>query len=128
MKGERDGENVTDVALELLRTRDPGKTVLLLGHYSDPHAPYDFHKEFNPEGKRPSSLDMAQRIRLKYDSEVAYTDYHVGRFLDHLPGENTIVLFTADHGESLYENDYLGHGRRIYQTNLHVPLIIEDLA
>ncbi len=124
MKGERDGENVTDVALELLRDRDPSKPFFFWIHYSDPHAPYDYHKEFNPEGKRPSLLDAVGRIRLKYDSEVAFTDSQIGRLLAQASLDNTIVLFTADHGESLYENSYLGHGRRIYQTNLHVPLIL----
>ncbi len=124
IKGERDGENVTDVALEILGQRDRNKPFFFWVHYSDPHAPYDFHKGFNPRGKRPLSLALHERVRAKYDSEVAFTDFHIGRFLKELPRENTIILFVADHGESLYEHDYLGHGRRIYQTMLHVPLII----
>ena len=41
-----------------------------------------------------------------------------------LPTENTFIIFLADHGESIREHDYLGHGRRIYQTGLHVPWAI----
>jgi arylsulfatase A-like enzyme len=124
IKGERDGENVTDVALEILRQRDPNKPFFFWVHYSDPHAPYEFHKQFNPRGRRPLPIITRDRVRAKYDSEVAYTDFHVGRLLKELPRDNTIILFVADHGESLYEHNYLGHGRRIYQTMLRVPFII----
>ena len=48
----------------------------------------------------------------------------IARVLDALPKENAFVVFVADHGESLYEHDILGHGRRVYQTDLHIPLII----
>jgi arylsulfatase A-like enzyme len=41
-----------------------------------------------------------------------------------LPKETTAILFVGDHGESLYEHDYLGHGRRVYQTGMHIPLIV----
>ncbi|MDX9975592.1 MAG: sulfatase-like hydrolase/transferase, partial [FCB group bacterium] len=60
----------------------------------------------------------------RYDSEVAYADHYIGKLLDALPKENAFVIFCADHGESLYEHDYVGHGRRIYQTCMHVPLIL----
>jgi arylsulfatase A-like enzyme len=124
MSGERDAQDVTDTALEVLKTRDPDQPFFFWVHYSDPHAPYKFHKAFNPWGRRPLPLNMHERVRAKYASEVAYTDYHIARFLRELPRDNTVVAFVADHGESLYEHNYLGHGRRIYRTNLHVPLII----
>ena len=123
MKGERDAKNVTDTVLELLNTRDANKPFFLWAHYSDPHAPYQFHKGFNPHGSR-LNLDSHERVRAKYDSEVAYADHHIGRLLDALPKENTVIVFVADHGESLYEHNYLGHGRRIYHDNLHIPLIV----
>jgi len=123
IKGERDGENVTDVALEILKARDKSKPFFFWVHYSDPHAPYGFHKGFNPRGRWPLSDDQHERVRAKYDSEIAYTDSQIARFLKDLPPD-TIVVFVADHGESLYEHDYLGHGRRIYQTMLHIPLIV----
>ncbi len=123
MLGERNAEHVTDASVKMLEQRDPAKPFFLWIHYSDPHAPYQLHKEFNVVGPL-DGLDSHERVRAKYASEVAFTDYHIGRFLAALPKENTFVLFVADHGESLYEHDYLGHGRRIYQTNLHVPLIL----
>jgi choline-sulfatase len=129
MKAERDGDDVTRLALELLANRDPAKPFFGWIHYSDPHAPYKMHKKFNPSGKRAWGLGNVEKVRTKYDSEVAFTDSELQKVLDVLP-ENTQVLIVGDHGESLYEHDYLGHGRRIHQTNMHIPLIIraEGLA
>ncbi|NIA16022.1 MAG: sulfatase-like hydrolase/transferase [Nitrospiraceae bacterium] len=124
MKGERYADKVTEVALEIIEDRDQDRPFFYWIHYSDPHAPYRFHKKFNPAGRKLWRVTGHDRVTVKYDSEIAFTDHHIGRLLDALPRENTVILFVADHGESLYEHNYLGHGRRIYQTNQHVPLII----
>lgn len=124
IKPERGAREVTDIALELIAGRDPDRPLFAWIHYSDPHAPYNFHRDYNPSGKRPRKLDNIDSIRARYDSEVAYTDHHIGRLLEALPKETTAILFTGDHGESLYEHDYLGHGRRIYQAGLHIPLMV----
>jgi len=41
-----------------------------------------------------------------------------------MPRANTVILFVADHGESLFEHGYLGHGRKLYQPGLHIPLLL----
>lgn len=123
IKPERGGENVTDTALALLAERAVDKPFFFWVHYSDPHAPYNYHRDFNRTGKQLWRLNLSDRIRVKYDTEVSYMDGQIARLFEAVP-EDTIVLFVADHGESLYEHNYLGHGRRIYQTNLHVPLFI----
>lgn len=123
IKPERSGGEVTRLALEYLEKRDPSKPFFAWFHYSDPHAPYVNHKDFNVWGKRLAQLDKVQKVRAKYDSEIAFTDAEVAKVLAALP-ENTAVVFVADHGESLYEHDYLGHGRRIYQNNMHIPFIV----
>jgi arylsulfatase A-like enzyme len=33
-----------------------------------------------------------------------------------------VVVFTADHGESLGEHNYWGHGRYLYEPSLRIPL------
>lgn len=124
MIGERFGDDVTEASLKLIKERDPNKPMFAWFHYSDPHAPYKFHDEFNPVGKALWKLDEVAAARARYDSEVAYTDAEIGKLFAVLPKENAIVLFVADHGESLHEHDYLGHGRRVYQDNIHVPLIL----
>lgn len=123
MKAERDGDEVTRLALEYLAERPGDRPFFAWIHYSDPHAPYKLHADFRPAGKRAWHLGAEEKVRVKYDSEVAFTDHEIGTLLKALP-ENTCVLFVADHGESLYEHGYLGHGRRIHQTNMHVPVMI----
>jgi len=123
IKSERPADEVADIALKLLAERDPAKPFFGWAHFTDPHAPYTFRDDFNPSAQHPWRLDRADKVRVQYDSEIRYTDYHIGRLLDALP-ENTIILFVADHGESLYEHGYLGHGRRLNQPSVHIPLMV----
>ena len=56
-------------------------------------------------------------------------DAEVGRLLDYIAdsgfADNTIVIATADHGESLGEHDYYwDHGRYVYEPSMRVPLIV----
>ncbi|GMW00342.1 MAG: hypothetical protein AMXMBFR84_14800 [Candidatus Hydrogenedentota bacterium] len=125
LKSERDGDEVTKRSLDLLKKRDTSKPLFAWFHYSDPHAPYLFHKRFNPRNVPVRKLDKEESVQARYDSEVAFTDHEISKLLRALPSENTFVVFVADHGESLYEHDYLGHGRRIHQTGLHIPLILK---
>ena len=62
-----------------------------------------------------------------YDSEIAYVDEAIGRFRRSLPREllqNTLIVLTSDHGESLGEHGEDTHGYFIYESTLRVPLIL----
>jgi len=64
-----------------------------------------------------------------YAGEVTYMDAHVGRLLDELRErgilDDAIVILTGDHGETFWEHaDFWHHGAWVYETNLHVPLIV----
>ena len=52
----------------------------------------------------------------------------MGEALDHLRKagllDRTLVIITADHGENLGDHDLLGHDFCVYNTLLHVPLIV----
>lgn len=124
IKAERDADEVTRIALELLASRDIQKPLFAWFHYSDPHAPYKLHRNFNVAKSMKGMDRKTRKIRVNYDSEIAYTDANIGRLLEALPKENTFVVFVGDHGESLFEHGYLGHGRRIYQNGLHIPFMI----
>src|SRR4029079_17994557 len=39
----------------------------------------------------------------------------------------TLVIVTADHGESLGEHNELTHGMFAYESTLHVPLIVAEI-
>lgn len=124
IKSERYADEVTARALDLLEKREGGRPLFFWVHYSDPHAPYRLHPLLDPGRTAYRGEGQAGRSRRRYDSEVAYADYHIGKLLAALPRENAVVLFVADHGESLYEHNYVGHGRRVYQTCMRVPLVL----
>ena len=130
----RDAPAVTRAASRWLG-RNHEKPFFLWTHYFDPHAPYELHSEFADlpssghvrQGPEPIDAGMAGRIR-KYDSEIAFTDSHVGALLDEIDRlglrDSTLVVLTADHGEALGEHGYVGHGRRLDEGIARVPLIV----
>ncbi len=62
-----------------------------------------------------------------YDAQILFTDYHIGRLLGNIKDKNTLIVLTADHGQSLGEHGiYLSHGESIYDEVLRVPLVIKD--
>ena len=64
-----------------------------------------------------------------YDDCIADLDEQLGKLIDLLDRggalERTWLIITSDHGESFGEHrGYFGHGSSLYDTELHVPLII----
>jgi arylsulfatase A-like enzyme len=64
-----------------------------------------------------------------YDGEIRYMDEHLGAFLKHLEelgiADQTVVVFTSDHGEELGDHGWVGkHAHSLYDELLHVPLLI----
>lgn len=124
LKSERGAEEVTALALENLLRRDPARPLFAWFHYSEPHAPYEMQKEFKVSSKSDWPDDKGARIKVKYDSEIAFTDHWIAKLLEALPREDTYIVFVGDHGESLEEHGYVGHGRRIYQPGLRIPFMV----
>jgi arylsulfatase A-like enzyme len=65
--------------------------------------------------------------RAQYAGEVEYVDAEIGRLLAALGerGPDTVVVFVADHGESIGENDFwFTHGRYLSEALVRVPLIL----
>jgi arylsulfatase A-like enzyme len=123
IKPERRAEEVAKRSLKALAHRDPDRPLFMWIHFSDPHAPYRFHRKFAPSGKPRMGETPQETTVSRYDSEVAYADHHLGRVLKEID-RDAVVMLVSDHGESLYEHGYLGHGRRIYQPGLHIAFII----
>ena len=147
-------ETVTLRALEELESHPADRPLFLWVHYVDPHFPYApprdwaqipetqecrdlmsfMHAErenagwiFSDfEGRSSRALEACGRL---YDSEIAYTDFHIGRLLDGLRDrgllEGSLVIFTADHGENLGEDGlFYQHGPNVHDASLQVPLIV----
>ena len=80
---------------------------------------------FNVGGVAERANEACTRL---YHAEVAYTDDQIGRVVDELEarGElsNSVVIFTADHGENFDEgNLWFEHGDNAHDAGLLVPLI-----
>ena len=64
-----------------------------------------------------------------YDAGIKYTDHHLDRFFSFLKSldlwESTLLIVTSDHGEEFMEHQIFGHGKSLYETLLHVPLIMK---
>ncbi len=62
-----------------------------------------------------------------YDDCLAYLDSQIGSLFDRLDRrgllENTVVIITADHGESFGEHELFCHASSLYDSEIHVPLI-----
>jgi arylsulfatase A-like enzyme len=73
--------------------------------------------------------DERRRLYGWYHGQVRYADAHVGRLLQFLQGQgrldDTLVVVTADHGEEFGEHGHYSHHSTLYQTLLHVPLIVK---
>ena len=109
---ERSAGEVVSAALQWLD--DVGESPFFLWvHFFDPHHPYSPPEPFR------SRFDEAP-----YDGEIAYTDREIGRLLEAIDPANTLVVATADHGESLGEHGEQTHGIFVYDSTLHVPLIL----
>lgn len=124
LTSERDAQNVSDNALELLADRDASRPLFAWFHYSDPHAPYEVRDGFEVSTPANYPGDPGAVEKARYDSEIAYTDSQIQRVIEVLPRDNTFIVFAGDHGESLREHGYLGHGRRVYQNNMSIPFFV----
>ena len=67
--------------------------------------------------------------RRLYQGEIDDTMSEVGRLLEELKrsgySDDTIVVFTADHGHSLGDHDYyFHHGAFLYESSVRIPLIL----
>jgi arylsulfatase A-like enzyme/Flp pilus assembly protein TadD len=88
-------------------------------HVFDPHSPY-----------RPPDEYAAKYASQPYYGEIAYIDHVLGPLFDRLGALSrpTLVIVTADHGESLGEHGELTHGMFAYEATLHVPLIVARIT
>ncbi|MFP6614861.1 MAG: sulfatase-like hydrolase/transferase, partial [Candidatus Hydrogenedentota bacterium] len=64
-----------------------------------------------------------------YTYEIEYMDEHLGRLIEGLKKRDlyrdTLIVFTADHGEEFFEHGGWWHGLSLYEEQIAVPLIIK---
>ncbi|HYD12299.1 MAG TPA: sulfatase-like hydrolase/transferase [Allosphingosinicella sp.] len=102
-------------------------------NFQSAHFPY-----FNPgmdrvlPGEPIARADIAignrDRVAQTYWNAIAYNDRLIGALLERLRRlgvlENTIVVVTADHGESLFDDGFLGHGHMLNDQQTRIPFIL----
>jgi arylsulfatase A-like enzyme len=134
--GEGQGDNDTsttskelaDACIRILGKKDNtlGRRFFFWAHFNDPHAQYVPH-EGAPSflGADKSPLAGA---RAAYDTEVWFTDKHLGRVLDFVAkqpwAEKTAIIVTADHGEAFLEHGMNNHGIELWEPLVRVPFVV----
>jgi len=113
---QRDGSEVVAAAERWLDGVGDARFFLWL-HFYDPHWPYEAPPRF--ASRYPDD---------PYAAEIAYTDELVGQVLDSLRRRgryaSTLIAVTGDHGEGLGQHGEPDHGIYLYDSTLHVPLIL----
>lgn len=146
------GELPVDMTMDWLQARDAKgekRPFFAWIHLFDPHTPHTPPQPY-ALGFRPAAAVGLEPVRTwipfrqpgprdfeepnlgghhdLYDGEVAYLDRQVGRLLGFLEArgmmENTLVVLIADHGENLGEHGILDRHIGLFDTTLHVPLMI----
>jgi arylsulfatase A-like enzyme/Flp pilus assembly protein TadD len=112
---ERTAEEVVDLALDWVKKQKA--PWFLWVHCFDPHFPYEPPEPYSTQYKSDP-----------YSGEVAYVDSVLEQITDFtLTGEvknNTIIIFTGDHAESLNEHGEPTHAYFAYNSSIWIPLII----
>ena len=117
MESERRGDQVMQEALTWIRARGRGRFFAWI-HLFDPHTSY-----------APPEPYQTQYQARPYDGEVAFVDELVGSLIGFLKEnrlyEDSLIVFTSDHGESLGEHGEASHGLFLYDSTLRIPLIVK---
>jgi len=79
-------------------------------------------------GHDAGRLEWAFRDALirAYEDTVRYTDRRFDRLLGDLADDDPVVVFHADHGEAFGEGGVYGHGPRLSEEQVHVPLLVAN--
>ena len=113
---KRPGKQVEESAKHWLDANANAPFFLFL-HLYDLHAPYSLPADPN-----------LRKGETGYKAELAYIDQVLGDFFAYLQqkgiSQKALIVFTSDHGEGLGEHGESSHGYFVYQTTLHVPLLI----
>jgi arylsulfatase A-like enzyme len=114
----------------------PGDVPVPIALSDDPHPLVRLNRELTAAANFQPGLEGSvaqlspgdfQRIRALYYGMIAEVDAQLGRLFDTLKDrgdwDDTMIIFTSDHGEMLGDHGLLGKGG-FYAQSQHIPLII----
>jgi len=148
----RSAWSVTRSFSEWVNRRQKNKPFFVMLHYFDPHWPYDppletmklFGAREQPGNPETPDFPIAQKnlaasgglpgsfeknLHNLYCAEIRYVDQQFGKVIELINdsglSDDTVVVFTSDHGETFWEHDdHFNHGRFVYDTTIRLPLLI----
>jgi choline-sulfatase len=132
----------------------PDDRLFVYVHTIDPHAPYappagfrarfaapprhslerasiEWLEDLAARGRRGEVIPTSQveEITALYDAEIAFNDLQFGLFLEELKRralyDDSLIVFTSDHGEELFDHGGVSHGQTLYAEVLDIPLIVK---
>jgi len=128
---------IAENGLNLLREFPKDQPWFVQVNFTGPHNPMDITQSMYdarrsvrfppPNDSTQLDPDHHNEIRKNYAAMIENIDRHVGRFLDEVEArgelDNTLVVFSSDHGEMLGDHDRWGKSV-YYQPSIGVPLVI----
>jgi len=152
---ERKAQETVDEALAWLSKQRSSRPLFIWLHLQDPHGPYQPPEDFEGrvgsvplrmKGDLPvltrnhgqAGIPAYQEIAEvrdpavyagRYAEEILYSDFWLGRFIEafeaHGDSRSSVILLTADHGESLGEHGFFfQHGQSVLPELVRIPLIV----
>ncbi len=148
------GRATAILAGEHLRRRDRSRPFFLFVNFMESHGPFESKRAYRQVFVKPEDLARSYEIDQSadaiyqhnllrkplfssrdlqiysdlYDARVRELDDCFADLMRELTAEanldDTVIILTADHGENLGDHDLIGHNLCIYNTLVHVPLII----
>lgn len=143
---------VVTQSIDFLRRRDPSKPFFLMMSFHRPHPPLDPPEHYlnrymakelpapvvgdwapdapptraldSPIPTDQAQMDMARRA---YYAQITHIDHHLNRMFMALYEfgvlDNTVIVFTADHGEMLYDHNLIAKGYP-FDSSARLPFIL----
>ncbi|MCH7812783.1 MAG: sulfatase-like hydrolase/transferase [Planctomycetes bacterium] len=114
---ERKADEIFGRGIELLTAKaKTQERFFMFLHCFDPHWPQEAPERFSSQYEDG------------YYGEIAFFDEQFGKLIDALRdlglADKTVVLLTSDHGEGRGQHGEYTHSTYLYDTTLHVPLIM----
>ncbi|WP_312910585.1 sulfatase [Natronosalvus caseinilyticus] len=153
--GDDGADRSTTWVADWIRSREDDRPFFLFCNYIEPHITYDppreFAERFLPDGwDYETATDIRQDPRAYdcedydlsesafaalhglYRAELAYVDSQLERLRDALQSagvwEETLLVVCGDHGENVGDHGFFGHQYNLYDTLIHVPLVVHGGA
>jgi membrane-anchored protein YejM (alkaline phosphatase superfamily) len=115
------------------RPADWARPTFLYFNFQEAHFPYShpgMPRILPGEPIARANINIGNRTALErtYWNAVAYDDWLIGQLIARLKKvgvwDDTVLAVTADHGESLFDDAFLGHGHLINRQQMRIPFIL----